>query len=132
MAFVDVDLTDLPPIWPELPLYRRACELIYQSFEKAGVERRMGMKMHSFFAQAGLPPCQVRIESFVSAGMDSPTYEWVSETLRTLMPVAERFGLATAAEIDIDTLADRLRAEAVAAGATVVSPCIVGGWTRVP
>jgi hypothetical protein len=38
--------------------------------------------------------------------------------------------LATAEEIDVDTLADRIRDEAVALGAALVSPSLIGAWTR--
>jgi hypothetical protein len=47
------------------------------------------------------------------------------------MPVMERAKIATAAEIAIDTLADRLREEAIKKGKPVAySPRLVGAWTR--
>jgi hypothetical protein len=42
----------------------------------------------------------------------------------------ERTGVATAAEVDIDTLAGRMRVELVANRATVVTPSLVAAWTR--
>ncbi|HET7037139.1 MAG TPA: hypothetical protein VFI42_15750 [Thermomicrobiaceae bacterium] len=49
---------------------------------------------------------------------------------RTLLPIIERAGIATAAEVGIETLAERLRAEAVALDATLVTPAFIGAWTR--
>jgi hypothetical protein len=42
----------------------------------------------------------------------------------------ERTGVATAAEIDVETLADRMCAEAVGLNATLVSPSLIGAWSR--
>ena len=42
----------------------------------------------------------------------------------------EPVGLA--AEVDPDTLADRLRADVVATGGVAASPPLIGAWARVP
>jgi hypothetical protein len=42
----------------------------------------------------------------------------------------ERTGIATAEEVGIDTLAERLRAEAVARDATLFAPAFIGAWVR--
>jgi uncharacterized protein YjiS (DUF1127 family) len=47
-------------------------------------------------------------------------------------PMTERAGVATAAEVDIDTLVERLRSEAVANHASIMLPPLVGAWARLP
>jgi len=42
----------------------------------------------------------------------------------------ERTGVATAAKVDIETLTARLREEVLARNATLVSPGMIGAWTR--
>ena len=42
----------------------------------------------------------------------------------------ERVGVASAAEVSIDTLADRLRQEAIELGSCIMLPPLVGAWTR--
>lgn len=44
----------------------------------------------------------------------------------------ERTGVATAAEVDIETLADRVREETVARDAVLVPPPMIGAWTWIP
>jgi hypothetical protein len=56
----------------------------------------------------------------VESGPDSAVYAYVKQVTRTLLPLMERTGLATAAEVGLDTLAARLLEEVVAADATVV------------
>jgi hypothetical protein len=46
--------------------------------------------------------------------------------------MAERAGVATAAEIAIETLAERLRNEAVENNACIMPPPLVGAWARLP
>src|SRR5262249_60577103 len=68
--------------------------------------------------------------AMVEGGAQSPAYDWVAETLHSLLPMAERLGIATAAEVDIETLAERLRREALEHNACMTLPPLVGAWTR--
>jgi len=52
------------------------------------------------------------------------------KVLRSLLPLIERSGIAKAAEIDIDTLAARLRDDAVANHRVTFLSRVVGAWTR--
>jgi 2-keto-4-pentenoate hydratase len=58
-------------------------------------------------------------------------YGVLAEAIRSLLPAIEATGLATAAEVDPDTLADRLRAAVVATGGVAASPPLIGAWARV-
>jgi hypothetical protein len=50
--------------------------------------------------------------------------------LRSLMPFVERTGIATAVEVDIDTLAIRMHEDALAHERVMFLPRVVGAWTR--
>ena len=47
---------------------------------------------------------------------------------RSLLPEMERLGVATSAQVDLDTLLDRTLAEAVASDSIVVGHLQVGAW----
>jgi hypothetical protein len=68
----------------------------------------------------------------VEGGESTRTYDNLVQTIRTLSPAMQRFGIASAAEVDIESLAARLHSEAVAAEAVVMAPPAIGAWTRVP
>ena len=68
----------------------------------------------------------------VEAGPASPAYEICIEVLRSLLPAEERMGITTAAEVNIDTLASRLRAETIERRATFIFPLLTGAWTCTP
>jgi hypothetical protein len=67
----------------------------------------------------------------VEGGPDSPIYAQVAQITRTMLPLMERTGVATAAEVDIERLADRLRDEAVERNAVIVFPPLIAAWTRI-
>jgi len=117
---------------PDGPLFRSGYELMMETFARAGFELEMGGKLHATFLAAGLPAPQMTVAGHVEGGSQSPVYTYLADTLRSLVPMAERFGIATAAEVEIETLAERLRKEAVDNNASIMPPPLVGAWTRVP
>jgi len=56
----------------------------------------------------------------------------VTNVIRGLAPLLERAGLTTAAEIDIETLESRLRAELAAADGVMFLPPFFAAWARIP
>jgi hypothetical protein len=67
----------------------------------------------------------------IGGGPEWTGYDYAAETLRSVLPLVLKFGLATAEEVDIDTMAERLRAETLAAGGIVKVPDLVGAWVRI-
>jgi hypothetical protein len=52
--------------------------------------------------------------------------------IASLLPTLVELGIATEEEVGIETLAARLRDEAVALGATVMAPPLISAWARKP
>jgi ubiquinone/menaquinone biosynthesis C-methylase UbiE len=124
----------LPPTRsnPDGELFGQCRSWIISAFQCSGFETRMGDKLFATFSDAGLPVPQMIAAGRVEGGPGSPVYDYVTETLRSLVPAIERAGIATADEIEIDTLAERLRREALANGACLILPPFTGAWTRKP
>jgi ubiquinone/menaquinone biosynthesis C-methylase UbiE len=117
---------------PDGPLFRNCYKWMMETFERAGFELDMGGKLHATFHAAGLAAPQMTVAGHVECGSQSPVFTYLADTLRSLVPMAERFGITTATEVAIDTLAERLRKEAVDNNASIMPPPLVGAWTRVP
>ncbi len=112
---------------PELPLLDRCIELVVTTYQRVGVDPNMGSKLYATFRAADLSPALIgttRIES----GRDSIAYAFTAQTLMSLIPTMEQLGIANAAEIDVDTLANRLRQQAVAGDHCIMMPRIIGAW----
>jgi len=90
----------------------------------------MGPKLFAAFLAAGLPAPQLRLEAPAGGGPDWPGYVCLAETVRSLQPFLQRLGVVTPAEVDIDTLEERLREEIVSRNGVQVLPLVIGAWAR--
>jgi predicted O-methyltransferase YrrM len=129
VTFQDFDLT-APKSEPPCPLFETAMQRIQETFARAGADPRMGLKLGRVFEDAGLPTPQMLLGARVERGPDSMVYNLVTQITRTLLPLMERTGVATVEAVGIDTMADRLREEALAQRATLVPPSLIAAWTR--
>jgi hypothetical protein len=131
VAFQEFDL-DGVKTEPACPSIELAVDRVRQTFVRVGAETRMGLKLGRVIEDAGLPAPEMLLAARIERGRDAMAYQQIAEITRTLLPAMEKTGVATAQAVGIDTLASRLRAEAVALRATLVSPPLVGAWTRKP
>ncbi len=129
MTFQEFDMTRTASE-PTCALFEQTMDRVRETFRRVGAGVRTGLQLHQIFVTAGLPAPQMIEGARVEAGPESPAYEQVAGIVRTLLPALERTGVATAAEVDINTLAQRLRAEAVALNAVIVTPPLIAAWSR--
>lgn len=117
---------------PEMPLFQRAVGWIAGTFERCGFHFDMGDRLYAAFLAAGFPAPELIAGARVEGGADTFAYDYVAETVRSLLPAGERVGTMSRAEVGVDTLADRLRAEAMRHSACIVLPTLIGAWARTP
>jgi hypothetical protein len=133
VGFQDLDFSTLPSrCWPPAPLFERCTRWLGEVQRRAGMEMQMGLKYRWAFMEAGLPAPQLRMDVAVGGGPDFAGYQYIANTVRSALPLMERLGVATAVEVDIDTLADRLRVEVEAGHGTITLPPLAGAWARTP
>lgn len=124
------DLT-YPRASPQSPLWSRTQGYFLETLEKAGFEARMGPALYRTFRAAGLPDPRVLVEAFAGGGPDAPVWAWANVVSATV-PLMERFGVATRADVDPPTLAGRLLADTLANDGCVFGPPMFGVWATVP
>ena len=117
---------------PKLPLPTAGFDWICETLHRAGLDIDLGLNLHRVFVDAGLPPPRLHLAGRLEGTADSAGFDLVAGVARSLLPAMERHGVATAAEVGIDTLAARMREEVVAAGGVLMPPPMVGAWTRLP
>jgi len=115
---------------PESPLWSRCVDWCDEAFRRSRADPCMGMKLFATFTAAGLPPPGLYLHAGIAAGPDHPLYTVAAETVRTLLPTMEQLGIATADEVDVDTLAARVSDEVVGAQGTVTWFSLVGATAR--
>jgi ubiquinone/menaquinone biosynthesis C-methylase UbiE len=115
-------------------LAAKAAEWFRAGFKHAGVHPRMGMRLFGLMRAAGLDP-SVDVEMVVpiQQGPEGALFSILASAVRSQMPAILASGVATEAEIDIETLEERLIAEAPASGVVgYFNSGHVGIWARKP
>ena len=130
VAFQEGDFTFMPMAVPPSPLYQQIVDWIRWVGRQAGVEMQMGFKLYPTYIAAGLPAPQLRMDTVVGGGPDFEGYQYLAGLVRSLLPTMERLEVAMTAEVEVDTLADRLREEVVRGGGCITLQPLIGGWTR--
>jgi SAM-dependent methyltransferase len=110
---------------PAVPLLEQMRDLCSEAFEARGVSDAPGWDLRGQFLAAGLPEPQVLYLGRLDPAPAMAICLNVVSVLRSLMPIIEANRLAAAAELDLDTLADRLAAEISARDAQVMYPPLV-------
>ena len=133
VAFQEPGNATLPPdALPPSPLLEQMWEWIMETYRRAGMDLKMGLRLFPLFLEAGLPAPQMRLDAAVGGGPEWAGYGYIASLLRTLLPLIVKFNIATAEEVDIDTLEERFRDEMVSRGGVVTTWSFITAWTRLP
>jgi protein-L-isoaspartate O-methyltransferase len=111
-----------------LPLWSRLQTAVHDSLARSGVNPGIGLDLCGLFQDAGLPVPHMHLD--MPLATDAGVAEVKVELLRTLLPAAERHGVSLAELGDLDTLAERIHAEAVDARLPLGYLAMVGAWAR--
>jgi hypothetical protein len=114
---------------PMTPLWSQARAWFLQTLERVGVAPRIGLSLHASFLAAGLPTPELRLECAVMGGTEPPAWAW-AQVVCGVLPLMEQTGIATTADVQPDTLAQRLQDDVVASNGIVIGPPLVGAWAR--
>jgi SAM-dependent methyltransferase len=129
VVFQEHDSTMTPASLVPMPLHERAQQWIWQTVEREGGDIQMGFRLQKAFTEAGLSLEDVRAEAIVQ----TPTTPYaLAAIVRAILPRIVRERVATAEEIDIDTLDERLDEERMRTNATYVGDMMFGAWARKP
>jgi hypothetical protein len=93
----------------------------------------MAALLYQAFVAAGLPAPAMRMQTYVGGGAGCADWlQAVADLVGSLLPAIETMGLATAAEVGIETLAERLRREVALNGTVIIGRSEVGVWSHLP
>jgi ubiquinone/menaquinone biosynthesis C-methylase UbiE len=134
IAFQEMDMVaSVPRSYPEADsLWNDVGRGIVETLAAAGVHVRMGRMLLDTYAKAGLPIPALHQEAVVGGGPDFAAYEWLANTLRSLMPMAQKLGVTSATEIELDRLAERIRDDVASRNLMVWSAPYIGAVAHKP
>jgi len=131
LAFNEMDLALPARTFPQSPLDAMLSRWMVPPEGTPGPDSRIGTTLYRLFVEAGLPGPQMRLEAPIGGGADWLGYQYIAETLRSLLPALARVPGFDASQIDINSIAERLRREVTATNGVQLLPALVGAWTRV-
>lgn len=115
---------------PEVPVVTESVRWICAALREARRDPDMGEQLAEVLRLSGLADPSVAV-AVPTGGPDSAAVTLIAESTRSLLPVMERGGIATAQEVDIDTLRTRLVSACREVQATVYVPELVAAWAEV-
>jgi protein-L-isoaspartate O-methyltransferase len=127
----EIDMSEMSQV-PASKLFMQLRGWLLEAFATGGTELDIGSKLYTTFLQAGLPPPRMVSATPIACGPNSSEYDSTVRVLRSLLPLIERSGIASASETGIDTLAARLRDDAVANDRVFFLGRLVGAWAHLP
>ena len=127
IAFHEHDTVAMSDGRTSLPLHDRVRAWLREMLRLEGANLHMGFELHAALSAAGLAVERVRAEANVLT--PSAAYP-VAAILRAVLPRLLKHGIATEADVDVETLDDRLAAERREAGATCLWEMVFCAWAR--
>jgi SAM-dependent methyltransferase len=132
VAFYEPDFTLPGRSYPPSALTEQIFHWLARALAFGGVETSTGMKLHQVFLDAGLEAPQIAVDALVG-GSRTFIEEYTalaSDTVRTVLPLLIKGGIATEQEVSIDTLAARWRDELIAQRSVIRNYLFMGAWAR--
>jgi SAM-dependent methyltransferase len=128
-VFQEFDLANCRSL-PPVPTFDHTVTLIRQTLLATGARVQLGLELHQVYLDAGLPAPTMRMDALVGGGPDFVGYSLVADVAQSLLPAMEKFNLATAPQLDLPSLEERLRQEVTASKAIIFSPALIGACSR--
>ena len=130
-AFQEYDFSAVHAAYPACPLRDRIMA-VFQDFFGTMVHGNIGTRLPHLLLEARFRAPDCRVEYPMDVGLDSPFYEWLAESFRSIAPRAQAIGLVKEFEFDLDALEQQLRQEAAPRNAGIPGPTMVGCFARKP
>ena len=127
IVFQEHDATMTPASLAPFPLHERAQGWLRGMIEREGADLHIGFHLPGILARAGLDVEHVRAEAIVQTP-DMPYA--LGNIVRACLPRIIGHGVATADEVGIDTLQDRLNTERTATDGVYIGDMMFGAWAR--
>jgi SAM-dependent methyltransferase len=128
------DATMLPGRLAPLPEHEKLLRLMWKTVEREGADVHIGFRLPAILADAGLHLEHIHAEAIVRvAGLapDAGTHD-LAKIGGVMAERMERQGIATAADLGLDTLPERLAGELAGANSAYIGDMAFCAWARKP
>jgi SAM-dependent methyltransferase len=127
VAPIEIDVASARSI-PPTPLVVQAISWITDAFARAGVDAMLGPRLWAVSEEAGLEPIGMLSVQPHFGPRDRDGAKILAGVVGAVFPLIERTGTATADEVDVATIEQRLADELAGASAVFAHPALVCAW----
>jgi SAM-dependent methyltransferase len=117
--------------WPNTAIWEQAWRWVHGAFGSLGTQPEMGFRLPETFATAGLLPSP-DLDTHVAIATGEAAVQAVVDLVRSMLPAIVTAGVASEHEIEIGTLAERLRSAAAPGLAITTWPIVIGAYATKP
>ncbi|HUF31171.1 MAG TPA: class I SAM-dependent methyltransferase [Gemmatimonadaceae bacterium] len=129
VAFMEADLVSARSV-PPVSLIDDTLDLVRETFRRAGAALDLGPRLWRVFRAVGVERPEIVVGARADPAPAEAATELLAETTRSLLIMMERLGVRAAADMEIDTLAERFRGALLDHQATLILPNVVGTYGR--
>lgn len=117
--------------FPPTPTYDQACRWLGETYRLSGVDVSIGIKLYSLFKAAGIEAPTMRLHAVIGGEKALDEVHLDADQAMVLADDIVRLGVATASELGIETLAERIVEEMAANQSVIVGRAEIGAWSQV-
>jgi len=132
VAFQEIDLGS--GIWSNLPLplMEKVFGWLTQTFIAADKPRDMAAQLIRAFDITGIESRHIIREGIYETGDNAVSFTFFEDIMKPLIPIMDKLNIVKPEEVQVDTLAERLRHEALAHHAHFITAQLVGAYGHLP
>lgn len=131
VAFQEPEYTLYPAYsHPDTPLMNQLYRWILDVFKHSGAHLDMGIGLYRAFVEVGLPPPEIHLHAPIGAAKGWTGYRYMVTIFQSLLPLIEKYGIATAEQVGIGTLGERIREEVLSSKRPFFLPLHVTAHVR--
>lgn len=127
MVPIEFDLDSAGSL-PATPLVAHASSWLREAFIAAGIDPALGPRLWSVLLDAGVKPQGMLGVQPHFGPEDTDGAAILAGIVRTALPLIERAGVATAADVDAGTLQQRIAEELVSTASVFAHPILLSAW----
>ena len=132
VAFIEPDFSVPFRSEPFAPLFSKATEWARAVIKANNVNMDSGPGLLRVFREAGIVKTKMDCRTILGGGTECEVYELFTAVLRSLLPAIEAHKIATREEVEIDTMEQRIRDEAIQFGSVLFGYTNVAAWAVKP
>jgi ubiquinone/menaquinone biosynthesis C-methylase UbiE len=132
LAMIEPDFSASWRSIPAAPLFDQTLRKVYAVIRGGGINTNVAVELYKSFFEAGFPDARLSCEHWISGALGSWVPHYIAELTESLLPAMEKQGIATREEMQIETLAERLEAEATATRGVYIGYPIISAWAKKP